>query len=143
MISCINVRSKSKVGEGAKPTKIFCHHFECLYYAYLCKKFVCLFVWGFSPHSRIFYSYGVVTITSEGLQNLTYAQQSWLLSSEGSLVCHTYCDTGHIMIISEDPRHSHLFSSVWQWSYHYLFLGLRSVATEIRSINLPRAGPTL
>ena len=33
------------------------------------------------------------------------------------------CDTGHlfIMVISEDPWHSHLMPSVWQWSCHYLF----------------------
>ena len=32
------------------------------------------------------------------------------LSSEGSLACYTYCDTGHpfIMVISEDPWHRHL-----------------------------------
>ena len=29
--------------------------------------FVCLFVWGFSPHSRIFHSFGDVNISSEGL----------------------------------------------------------------------------
>ena len=52
-----------------------------------------------------FYSYGDVTITDEGLQILTYARHSSPLSSEGSLACHTYCDTGHlfIMVISEDP----------------------------------------
>ena len=32
-------------------------------------------------------------MTSEGLQILTYAQHLWSLSSEGSLACHTYCDT--------------------------------------------------
>ena len=38
-----------------------------------CKSFhnrhgrICLFVWGFSPHSRIFHSFGDVTITGEGL----------------------------------------------------------------------------
>ena len=33
------------------------------------------------------------------------------LSSEGSLACHTYFNTGHpfIMVISEDPWHSHLY----------------------------------
>ena len=47
---------------------------------------------------------------------------SWPLSSEGSLTCHTHCDTGlpFIMIISEDPWH--LLPSVWQWSCHYLIL---------------------
>ena len=64
-----------------------------------------LFVWGLSSHSRIFHSYGDVNITGEGLQILTNALHSWQLSSERSLACHTYCDTGHpfIMVISEDP----------------------------------------
>ena len=50
-------------------------------------------------------SYGDVTITDEGLQILTYARHLWPLSSEGSLACHTYCETGHpfIMVIDEDP----------------------------------------
>ena len=60
-----------------------------------------------------------------------------------SLACHTFCDTGHpfIVVISEDPWHSHLFPSVWMWSCHYLFLRLRSVAAGIRTPNLPLAGP--
>ena len=35
----------------------------------------------------------------------TYAGHSWQLSCEGSLTCHTYCDTGHPfkMAISEEP----------------------------------------
>ena len=43
-----------------------------------------------------------------------YDMHSWPLSSEGSLACHTYWDTGHpfIMVISEDPWHSHLLPSV-------------------------------
>ena len=57
------------------------------------------------------------------------------MSSEGSLTCHTYCDMGlpFIMVISEDPWNSHLLPSVWQWSCHYLFLRLRSVATGDRT----------
>ena len=43
-----------------------------------------VFVWGFTFDSRIFHSYGDVTIPGEGLQNLTYARHSWPLSSEGS-----------------------------------------------------------
>ena len=35
------------------------------------------------------------------------------------------------------------FLAVWQWSCHYLFLRLRSVAAGIRTSNLPLAGPTL
>ena len=100
--------------------------------------FVCL---GFSSHSRIFHSYGDVTITVEGLKVLTYARHSWPLSSEGSSACHTYCDTGHpfIMVISEDPWHSHLLPSVWQWRFRYLFLQLRSVAAGIRTPSPPFA----
>ena len=46
--------------------------------------FVCMFVWGFSSHSRIFHSYGDITIAAEGLQILSYAPHTWPLSSEGS-----------------------------------------------------------
>ena len=54
-------------------------------------------------------------------------------------------DTGHafIMVICEDPWHSHLMSSVWQWSCYYLFYRLRSVRAGIRKPNLPLAGRTL
>ena len=88
--------------------------------------FVC-----FLSHSRIFHSFGDVTIGGERLQILTYARHLWPLISEGSLACHTYCDMGHpfIMVISEDTWHSHLMPSVWQLSCHYLLLRLRSVAT--------------
>ena len=81
-----------------------------------------------------FHSYGDVTIAGEGLQILTYAQHSWPMSCEGSLTCHTYYDMGlpFIMFTSEDPWHSHLLLSVWQWSCHYLFLRLRSVALGIK-----------
>ena len=43
--------------------------------------------------------------------------------SKGSLACHTYYDPGHsfIMVILENPWHSHLLPNVWQWSCHYLF----------------------
>ena len=64
--------------------------------------------------SRIFHSYGDVTITSEVLQILTNAQHLWPLSSESSLAFHTYCDTGHpfIVVIPEDRWRSHLLQSV-------------------------------
>ena len=41
-----------------------------------------------------------------------------------SLVCHTFCDMGDsfLMVISQDPWHSHLIPSVWQWSCHHLFI---------------------
>ena len=77
--------------------------------------FVCLDF--FVPHEN-FSLIGDVTIACKGLQILTYARHLWPLSSEGSLACHTYCDTGDpfIMVISEDPWHSHLMPSGWQWS---------------------------
>ena len=60
--------------------------------------------------SHSFVAYGDVTITGKGLQILTYARHLWPLSSEGSLACHIYCDTGHpfIMVISGDPSYSRL-----------------------------------
>ena len=39
------------------------------------------------------------TITGEGLQILINDRHLWPLSSEGSLACHTYCDTGHPFIM--------------------------------------------
>ena len=51
-------------------------------------RFVCLYVWAFSSQSRIYHSYGDVTIAGEGLQILTCAWHSWSLSNEGSLACH-------------------------------------------------------
>ena len=84
--------------------------------------FVCLFVWGFSTHSRIFQSFGDVTIGGKILQILTYARHSWPLSSQGPWTCHTYCDKCQpfIMVISDDPRQSHMLPSIWQLRCHYL-----------------------
>ena len=73
------------------------------------------------------------------LQVLTHTRHSCPLSSEDSLVCHTYWVTGHpfIMVISEDnypkdPWHSNLLPSVWQWSCNYLLndLGLSRLEFE-------------
>ena len=84
-----------------------------MYYRFFLLLFCCslflLLVWlGFSYHSKNFHSYGHVTITGEGLQNFINAQHLWQLCSEGSLACHTYCDTGHtfIMVNSKEPWHS-------------------------------------
>ena len=46
-------------------------------------QYVCLLVWSFSSHLRIFHSFGDVTIADERLQILTYARYVWSLSSEG------------------------------------------------------------
>ena len=75
---------------------------------------------GFLSHLSIFQSHGHVTITSDGLQILTYDRHSWSLISDGSLVCHSYTVTpGHPfkMVISEDSWHSHFLPSIWQWWY--------------------------
>ena len=103
---------------------------------------LCVFVWVLSSTSRIFHSFAV---TYGSLQIFTWYVHVLPLSCEGSLACHTYCDTGHlfIMVISKDPWDSHLLPSVWQWSCYYLFLQLRSLATGIRTPNLPLARRTL
>ena len=77
----------------------------------------------------------------EGLQMLTFARNSWPLSSEGSLACHTYCDTGHpfIIVIFEDQCHSHLLLSVQKWSCPYpcfYHLGLLRLGFKHRTFRL-------
>ena len=57
---------------------------------FVCLEFI-VFVWSLS---RIFHSYGAVTIAGEGLRILTYARHSWPLSMEGSITCHIHCDKG-------------------------------------------------
>ena len=76
------------------------------------------------------------TLPVKGWKFCFCAQHSLPLSNEGCLACHTYCNTGHpfIIAISEDPWHLHLLPSIWQWSYHYLFIQLRSVAAGIRVV---------
>ena len=67
--------------------------------------YVCMFVC--SSHSRIFHSFGDVTIIGERMKMIN-ARLVWPLSSKGSLACHTYCDPGHssiiIKFISEDTH---------------------------------------
>jgi hypothetical protein len=54
-----------------------------------------LIIYGITSRSRIFHLYGDVTIVGEGLQNLGLCLAlSGPLSREGSLSCHTFCDTG-------------------------------------------------
>ena len=47
--------------------------------------------------------------TGKGPQILTFTRHSRPLSSEGSLACQTFCNTGHpfIMDTSKDPKHTH------------------------------------
>ena len=91
-------------------------------------------LYGVYRPTREFLSYGDVNIAGEGLQILTYARALWLLSSEGSLTCHTHCNSGlpFKMVTSEDPLHSHLVSSVWQWTW--------AVATWFYDLGLSQPG---
>ena len=73
--------------------------------AIICQTIVCLF--GVFIPLEIFETYSDVTVTSERLQTLTYALHLWPfepLSSEGSLACHIYNDTGHLFIMVHDTH---------------------------------------
>jgi hypothetical protein len=54
--------------------------------------FVCLFVYSRTSNFSAVWWLSPLPVT--GLQNLAYARRSGPLSREGSLSCHTYCDTG-------------------------------------------------
>ena len=100
-------------------------------------------VWGFSSQSRIF---SLISLPVKGFK--FWPLLAALMATEhfeGSLACHTYCDTGHpfIMVIDEDPWNSRLLLSVQRWSCHYLILWLRSVAAGTGTPNLPLASWTL
>ena len=57
------------------------------------------------------------------------AIEQWGFFSVPHLLWH---GSSIIMVIFEGPWHSHLLPSVWQWSCHYLFLRLGSVAAGNR-----------
>ena len=70
--------------------------------------------WGVSSHLRIF----THLETSPKVQVKGCKFAIWPLSSEGSLACHTYCDTRHLFIMVISDRHGininnliHFFSS--------------------------------
>ena len=52
--------------------------------------------------NREFFTHMETTITGEGIQILIYTQHSLPLKNEEALTSHTYCDTVHPFIISED-----------------------------------------
>ena len=86
-----------------------------------CLKTICVFVFGFTPHSRIVHTHGDITITGGGFQIITFIRHSWPLSSEVSWACQPT-----IIVKVSLP-----------------FLRLRSVAVGIRTPNLPPARRTL
>ena len=57
------------------------------------------------------------------------------IEQRGFFSVHIYCDTEHpfIMVISKDPWHSHLLSSMWQWSCHLQGKDLTHCATAAAS----------
>jgi hypothetical protein len=67
-----------------------------LFMLYRCTKFDWLIIYCFTSRWRISHLYGDVTITVEGLQNLGLcsALRAFFEQGEGSLSCHTCCDTG-------------------------------------------------
>ena len=71
---------------------------------------------------------------------LSYTRHSWQLSSEGSLACHTYCDTSHpfIMVISEDPPVAERLTVELS-----LCIVTTFVASGLRTTNVPHARRTL
>ena len=58
------------------------------------------------------------------IENFTYIEHLLPLSSEGSLACHTYCVTGHplIMVISEEPWRRAFGSGAVSTCFNYLDL---------------------
>ena len=64
-------------------------------------------------HSRIYYTYGDGILPVKGSKFWTTVVTYGHRVSNCHSTCHTFCDKGHpfIMVISEDPRHSHLLLS--------------------------------
>ena len=77
---------------------------------------VCSFVWGLSSRSRIFHSYGDITIADEGLQILTYAWHSWRHWAVRVLQRATPTVTRGICLWWSSPRtrdsHSYCWASI-------------------------------
>ena len=89
------------------------------------RMFVCLF-----SHSEFFTNMETSSLPIKGCKFFTYARHSWQLSSEDSLACHTYCDTGYllIMVISRD---THTYCRA---------LSIRAVTTCFYVLGLSRLG---
>ena len=83
--------------------------------------FACL---DFSSHSRIFFTHmetSPLPVKECIPCSVLIAIEQWVFSS----VPHPPWNGASVyMVISEDPIHSQLMLSVWQWSCHYLFLRL-------------------
>ena len=95
---------------------------------------MCLSVWGFSSHSRIFHSYGDVYITCEGLQILTCARHSWPLSSEGSF------SVRHPLWPEASVYNGHLRGPVTLMHTYCRAFGSGAVTTSFYDLGLSRLG---
>ena len=74
----------------------------------------CLFVWSFRHTQDYFFTYLETShflAKSCKIWSMLGTYDHWAVRI--LLACHTHCDTGHpfIMVISEDPWHSHVMSS--------------------------------
>ena len=69
--------------------------------------FVCSLVWGFRLARELFKHLEMSPLPVKSYKFWPILGTHGPLSNEGSLVCHTYCDTG--MVISEDPRDTHTY----------------------------------
>ena len=84
-----------------------------------------MFLLSFSSHTRIFHSFGDITIAGKGMQIKTYSRHS--LSSEGSLACHTYC----LKLSSPRTRDTHAYRRAF---------GSEAVTTSYNNLDLLRLG---
>ena len=99
--------------QTSKTNRVFFYLVNCIQYMSYStfvvssyRRSVCLFVSGFSSHSKIFQTFIDVTITGEGLQILTYTRHSWLLSSKGSFTF------SHILLHGPTHYNGHLLGLV-------------------------------
>ena len=106
--------------------------------------FVCMFFGVYRPIRKFFHSNGDVTITANFI--LIYARHSWSLGCEGSLVCHTYCDTGYpfIMVIQlRGPVTLTTFAECLPVELSLPVFTTLICCAGIRTPNLPLTGPIL
>ena len=121
MVENIYLWEITNINKDQEPYRSHEKHFICDYTNMLVKRenvknlylFNVFVLLEFLSPSRIFYSYGGVTMTVKG--------------------CKFF-----IMVISEDPWHSHLLACVWKWSCHYPFydLGLSWLGFEHSTFRL-------
>mgnify|MGYP003692507677 CR=1 FL=1 len=100
--------------------------------------FVCL---DLSSHSRLFHSYGDVTITGEGLPILTFARHSWPLSSVGSLAWQPYCDPRKYFVLNQYCNQNHKWEKLIGFKGQtYLHLHMINCKISFINVLLPEKG---